>query len=328
MTYHCCRVLQCRSATHAATATSMLRRAGFLPLGRLASNKLRQIRVLAQSAEQQQFSTTAAAAAGSPATPVSKQWSEESSMYYSNYPLDRAAEARKNEAQVMAWFNSPSARVTPVNGSRILVTTRAPPAALTDPSGNSSSSSNNSSSSSNGTNGSDGAWLAAEQPASLQPVWISPASELSCTVHPAVSPLFLGLDYTSQAPHFAVQVAPADIESLASSYNARWVPARTAGPDLSRPDAALMAVASGLAQWNLDAQYHGATGSQTLPQEGGFSRKCSSSGRVVYPRIDPAIITLVTGGGGWCLLGRKHEWPKGRWVGLTTSMHGIDYLAC
>jgi hypothetical protein len=65
----------------------------------------------------------------------------------------------------------------------------------------------------------------------------------------------------------------------------------------------------------------GTSGSPTTPRDGGFSRKCSSSGRSLYPRIDPAIITLVTGGSEWCLLGRKHEWPKGRWVrGASGSM--------
>jgi len=48
-------------------------------------------------------------------------------------------------------------------------------------------------------------------------------------------------------------------------------------------------------------------------QDGGFSRVCTSSGRVLYPRVDPAIITLVTAGDDWCLLGRKAGWPTGRW---------------
>lgn len=76
----------------------------------------------------------------------------------------------------------------------------------------------------------------------------------------------------------------------------------------------LQAVASGLAQWHLDSRYHGATGSMTVPRDGGFSRQCPSSGRSVYPRIDPAIITLVTAGEDWCLLGRKKGWPRGRSV--------------
>lgn len=63
----------------------------------------------------------------------------------------------------------------------------------------------------------------------------------------------------------------------------------------------------------------GTTGSPTTPRNSGFSRSCSSSGRSMYPRVDPAIITLVTGGAEWCLLGRKQEWPRGRCVRDTTS---------
>jgi hypothetical protein len=55
-------------------------------------------------------------------------------------------------------------------------------------------------------------------------------------------------------------------------------------------------------------------------QAGGFARRCSSSGRVVYPRIDPAIITLVMHGD-WCLLGRKQGWPAGRWGAAVVPSH-------
>jgi hypothetical protein len=142
----------------------------------------------------------------------------------------------------MAWFNAADARITPVNGSRILVT---------QPSGSSNGSSS--------ANTNDAASTASqdEQQTLLQPVWVSPASELTCAVNAAVPPVFLGLDRTTGAPHFAVQVAAAEVEGLAGSYSARWVSARNAGPEMVRSDAALMAVATGLAHWNLDAQYHG-----------------------------------------------------------------------
>lgn len=61
-------------------------------------------------------------------------------------------------------------------------------------------------------------------------------------------------------------------------------------------------------------------------QAGGYSRKCSSSGRVVYPRIDPAIITLVASGPDWCLLGRKTGWPTGRWVSKANVCGDISRL--
>eukprot|EP00775_Hariotina_reticulata_P003617 gene3617-3881_t len=131
----------------------------------------------------------------------------------------------------------------------------------------------------------------------------------------AMPPLFLGLD-ESNTPHFAVQISRSQQEGLAASQGGHWVVARTAGPDMGASDAAVVAVASGLAQWHLDSQYHGASGSKTLPQDGGFSRVCTSSQRVLYPRVDPAIITLITAGEDWCLLGRKAGWPTGRYSTL------------
>jgi hypothetical protein len=224
------------------------------PLSRLAAQQARQLLVAAQASQQGAISSAAhttqaaaeaAAAVAERARQASQRWSEQSTVYFSNYPLDRAAEARQNEAQVMAWFNAPDARLTPVNGARILVHQEASATAAN---------SSNGSSSTNGT----ASTPPQQQQAVPQPVWVSPASELTCAVNAAVPPLFLGLDRTTGAPHFAVQVAAAEVEALAGSYAARWVSARNAGPEMSRSDAALMAVASGLAQWNLDVQYHGA----------------------------------------------------------------------
>eukprot|EP00878_Enallax_costatus_P032153 GHUV01035263.1.p1 GENE.GHUV01035263.1~~GHUV01035263.1.p1 ORF type:complete len:396 (+),score=114.99 GHUV01035263.1:194-1381(+) len=245
-----------------------------------------------------------------------RQCYEQSTLYYSNYPLDRAAEFRKDEAQVLSWFNAPDARVTPVNGSRILVREQKLP--FTETADNNSNTSDSGSSwyagMSEGT--ANPSSNSSSRRAVLQPVWVSPASDLGVAVNQDVPPLFLGLDPDTRSPHFAVQIAASAAEGLASSFGASYVDARTAGPEMSRTDAALMAVASGLAQWHLDSQYHGATGSKTTPRDGGHSRQCSSSGRVLYPRIDPAIITLVTAGSDWCLLGRKKGWPRGRYSTL------------
>lgn len=164
---------------------------------------------------------------------LQQEWFEQSSVYYSNYPLNRAAERRTDEAQLSQWFNAPNTRVTPVLGPKVLLLP------------NSTSST----------------------PAKFHPVWVSPAADLGAALNPSVPPLFLGLD-PSGAAHFAVQVSKEAAEQLAASHEASWVSARVAGPDLTRQDAALMAVASGLAQWNLDTQYHGASGANTLPQVG------------------------------------------------------------
>eukprot|EP00879_Flechtneria_rotunda_P031381 GHRR01034277.1.p1 GENE.GHRR01034277.1~~GHRR01034277.1.p1 ORF type:complete len:428 (+),score=118.51 GHRR01034277.1:412-1695(+) len=287
-------------------------------------------RLVALALSNQQLATAAAerstADSKANASSQAKQWYEQSSLFYSNYPLNRAADARRDADQVLAWFNSPNARVTPVNGSHILVTKDTQTAAFygdaegVSPSASSNSSSNDASipgtTSNNGSSGNGQESAPAAVQATSQPVFISPAAELGLALHPDVPPLFLGLSNAS-TPFFAVQIASASIANdIASHYNAKWVSARTAGPELSRVDAALMAVASGLAQWHLDAQYHGSTGSKTQPQDGGYSRKCPTSGRVLYPRIDPAIITLVTAGEDWCLLGSKSGWPGGRYSTL------------
>jgi pyruvate/2-oxoglutarate dehydrogenase complex dihydrolipoamide acyltransferase (E2) component len=240
----CCCVSRVGAGSSTHTPSTMLRLPQ--PVSRLAAQQARRMLAAAQASQQGASSAAttapaaaaAAAAASERARQASQRWSEQSTLYYSNYPLDRAAEARRDEAQVMAWFNAADARITPVNGSRILLTQQ-------------SGSSNGSSSPT------DAGSTAAAQQALLQPVWVSPASELTCAANAAVPPLFLGLDCTTGAPHFAVQVAAAEVDGLAGSYSARWVSARTAGPEMARSDAALMAVASGLAQWNLDAQYHG-----------------------------------------------------------------------
>jgi hypothetical protein len=228
------------------------------PLNRLAIQHARQLLVAVQASQQgtsfaaiSTESAAAAAAANERAKEASQRWSEQSTVYYSNYPLDRAAEARRDEAQVMAWFNAADARVTPVNGSRILVTQQQAAAAASNDNSSTASAASTAQSSSQQQQ-------QQQQSAVLQPVWISPASELTCALNAAVPPLFLGLDRTTGAPHFAMQVAAAEVDALAASYGARWVSARNAGPEMSRSDAALMAVASGLAQWNLDAQHHGA----------------------------------------------------------------------
>jgi hypothetical protein len=205
--------------------------------------------------QQQQPVTTAAAGTSNTAEQqrvkqeqLQQQWFQQSDVYYSNYPLNRAAEQRRDEAQLEAWFNAPNTRVTPVMGSRVLLL----------PSNSSSSSSSSSG-------------------AKYHPVWVSPAAELGAALNPFVPPIFLGLD-ASGAPHFAVQVTRESSEQLATSHQASWLAARAAGPDMSRGDAALLAVASGLAQWNLDTQYHGTTGAQTLPRVSMLWRCLVTSG--------------------------------------------------
>ena len=225
------------------------------------------------------------------------QWQSESDIFYSNYPLDRAVDKRRDAAWVQDAFKSPGALVTPVRGSKVLL----------QQSDHNSSSVSSSSSISNDSNSSS-----SSRNHHLQPVWLtSDHHDIPTIMDPETEPLFLGCNPKTRAPYFALQITPEAEQLLAAEPNWNWLPARTAGPSLSPEDAALMAVASGLAAWNRSAQYHGTSGAKTQGANGGFSRVCPETKRSIYPRLDPAVITLVTAGD-WCLLGRKEGWPAGR----------------
>ena len=82
-------------------------------------------------------------------------------------------------------------------------------------------------------------------------------------------------------------------------------------------DAALLAYAKGMLEWQARHRHCGVCGASNLLRRGGFALDCSdeSCGHRCFPRIDPAIIVLVTDGER-CLLGRQTAWPEGRYSTL------------
>lgn len=209
-------------------------------------------------------------------------------IFYSDYPLDRAAEIRKDEAKLSELYQSSTAKVLPVLGTKVLVH---------DDSSNNTTNSNR-----------------LPTPQSLWPAWVVPATAVNTATHSCMAPIFLGLD-AQAVPHFAAYIHPEQADIVANQYQGKWASCRTAGPMMSNPDASVAAVASGLVQWHLDSMFHGASGSPMEALQGGFARICPGTDKFAYPRIDPAIITLVTQDD-WCLLGRKEGWPAGRYSTL------------
>ena len=88
---------------------------------------------------------------------------------------------------------------------------------------------------------------------------------------------------------------------------------RQVGILLEDPDAALLAYARGLCFWHNRHRYCGVCGNTTHSLRAGHLRVCSepTCDTPHFPRTDPAIIVL-TYAGDRCLLGRKPEWPPGR----------------
>jgi NAD+ diphosphatase len=92
----------------------------------------------------------------------------------------------------------------------------------------------------------------------------------------------------------------------------RAVPLREAGPLLSDRDAGLMTHAVALGNWHETFTHCPRCGSLTDPIASGHARKCPVDGSEHFPRVDPAMIVLVTDGDDRCLLARNSMWPERR----------------
>ncbi len=122
--------------------------------------------------------------------------------------------------------------------------------------------------------------------------------------------IFLGLFRDRPAFAFAISSeANAPFPELGAYHDLRFL-----GTVLPPDEANLVAHARALVVWHRSQLYCGICGSSARPKAGGNSRQCvdPDCGRVLFPRVDPAIIVLVANGK-QCLLGRQSGWPEGRY---------------
>jgi len=87
---------------------------------------------------------------------------------------------------------------------------------------------------------------------------------------------------------------------------------RQAGPLLGDRDAGLFTHAVALANWHARHTHCPRCGSPTVPAPAGHARHCPVDGSEHFPRIDPAVIMLVTDDEDRCLLARNRLWPPRR----------------
>ncbi|MGC2856749.1 NAD(+) diphosphatase [Novispirillum sp. DQ9] len=131
--------------------------------------------------------------------------------------------------------------------------------------------------------------------------------------------LFLGL--VEGAPWFAVDIsdheAPPDLGGA-------WLDLRAAGPALSAADANILGTARGLLAWHRGHRFCGACGTPTGTEDGGHVRACGNPdcGRKHFPRLDPAVIMLITDDQGRALLGHAERMPPGM---LTTLAGFVEH---
>ena len=87
---------------------------------------------------------------------------------------------------------------------------------------------------------------------------------------------------------------------------------RQVGAVLSDHDAGLLTHAVALAYWHDTHTHCPRCGTATIPASAGHLTTCPRDGTEHFPRLDPAVIMLVTDPDDRCLLARNALWPKGR----------------
>jgi len=87
---------------------------------------------------------------------------------------------------------------------------------------------------------------------------------------------------------------------------------RQVGPLLGDRDAGLLTHAVALANWHARHTHCPRCGALTVPAPAGHMRRCPVDGSEHFPRIDPAVIMLVTDDEDRCLLARNRLWPPRR----------------
>ncbi len=122
-------------------------------------------------------------------------------------------------------------------------------------------------------------------------------------------PTLLGTD--GKRYFFAVSINDSQREEvLASHPEARFIDLRRASVDMDAKHAGVLAYAKALHYWQHRHIFCGVCGSPNRLLSSGHKLICSNDecARQTFPRIDPAIIVLITHNNA-CLLGRNANWP-------------------
>ena len=130
------------------------------------------------------------------------------------------------------------------------------------------------------------------------------------------APTLLGTD--NKRKYFAVSVTDRQRDEILESHpEAEFTDLRRASIDMDAKHAGILAYAKALHYWQHRHHFCGVCGSPNRLLSAGHRLVCSNEEcvRETFPRIDPAIIVLVTYQDS-CLLGRNPNWPPRRFSSL------------
>jgi NAD+ diphosphatase len=109
---------------------------------------------------------------------------------------------------------------------------------------------------------------------------------------------------------FAVALAGEAPPALASGAELQDL--RLIAGELTAEEAGLLAYARAMVHWREHNRFCGRCGSPMIALQGGHVMQCTACAHQQFPRLDPAVIVLVTDGER-ALLGRQPAWPPGRY---------------
>ncbi|HEX3389155.1 MAG TPA: NAD(+) diphosphatase [Streptosporangiaceae bacterium] len=145
----------------------------------------------------------------------------------------------------------------------------------------------------------------AEAPAAEAPAAEAPAAEASAAEAPAA--------VTPEAVAPEQQTVTEQVAWLARAKpGLRAADLREAAALLNDRDAGLFTHAVALANWHATHTHCPRCGSPTVTVAAGHAQRCPVDGSEHFPRIDPAVIMLVTDPDDRCLLARNRRWPERR----------------
>jgi NAD+ diphosphatase len=113
-------------------------------------------------------------------------------------------------------------------------------------------------------------------------------------------------------PVFAYEFTAADAPQIPSGT--RFEELRMVAANLPADEAALLGYARAMVLWRKRSRFCATCGAPTLAAKAGHVVVCTNPAcrHEQFPRLDPAIIVLVSDGDR-ALLGRQASWPKGRY---------------
>ena len=142
-------------------------------------------------------------------------------------------------------------------------------------------------------------------------------------------PVYLGrtlADAQEPAGTDVVLITLAQEDPLLESDGARWASLREVAVLLGELGAALFVEAAAISNWHATHTHCPRCGAPTVPEQGGWVRRCVEDRSQHFPRTDPAIIVAITDPDDRLLLGSAAAWKGNRYSTLAGFVESGESL--